>query len=116
MYKTKEAKIEIEIMADIWKLHGPLDMSLRFIIGTAFLLYILWYGTVFEAHYPPIFVELYAYPWWRGSLVVLVLALAYWCPRVGIIAALATLLYLSDMKTLTSEKFVDNKKPNNTTN
>jgi hypothetical protein len=80
---------------------GPVDMGLRYVIGLGLLLYIFWYGTVFEATYSPKFVELYSHPWWRATLLGFVLLLAYWCPRVGLIAGLALLLYFSDMKALT---------------
>jgi hypothetical protein len=64
--------------------------------------FILHSGSVFETSYPSQFVELYALPWWRLFIVLLVVIGAWWCPRVGIVVALAAFFYLNDMHSLTS--------------
>ena len=80
----------------------PFEQMLRVLVVVLVLSYVLFFGSVFEAHYPAQLVELYAYPWWR-LLVVLIVALgAWWCPRVGLALAAATFFYLNDMSILTS--------------
>ena len=72
------------------------------------LSYILFAGSVFEISYPKELVNLYAYPWWRILVVLLVVIGAWWCSRIGLIMALAVFLYLNDMDVLTSS-FLNNK-------
>lgn len=61
---------------------------------------IVKYSTLFEEGYSKRLTELYMYPWWRFLVVILVITAAIWCPRVGILVALAVFFYLSDMNTL----------------
>lgn len=61
---------------------------------------IVKYSTLFEQEYSKKLAELYIYPWWRISIVLLVLTSAMWSPRVGILMALIVFFYLSDMNTL----------------
>jgi hypothetical protein len=77
------------------------DSVLRFIILTGLLGFILVNGSVFEVTYPQSSVELYAFPWWRFVIVLLVIAGASWCPYVGLATATAAFLYLNDMHILT---------------
>jgi hypothetical protein len=58
------------------------------------------YSSLFEEEYNKKLTELYIYSWWRLLVVLLVLAAAVWCPRVGIFIALVVFFYLSDMNTL----------------
>ena len=78
------------------------DIYFRFLAIGALFLTILLFGSVFEISYPYRLVELYAYPWWRLLLVCFVMISTWWCPRVGLLAALATFFYLNDMHTLTT--------------
>jgi hypothetical protein len=87
----------------------PYSLGLEIISAIGLILYILWYGTVFEASYPRSIVELYGYPYWRLFLLLLVLIITNWSPRVGLLAAFALLLYLSDMKILTEKVYKDTK-------
>lgn len=66
------------------------------------ILYVFFYGSVFEQDYPRRFVELYERPWWRLALVLLVALGAWWCPRVGLMLGIAVYLYLNDMYLLTN--------------
>lgn len=61
---------------------------------------ILQYSSLFETEYHVKLVELYMYPWWRILVVFLAISAALWCPRIGILVALAVFFYLSDMNTL----------------
>lgn len=63
---------------------------------------IVMYSTVFEAEYGDKLIDLYMKPWWRILVVLLVVASAIWCPRVGVIVAVAAFFYLNDMETLVS--------------
>jgi hypothetical protein len=87
----------------------PYSIGLEIISAIGLIFYILWYGTVFEASYPDSIVELYGYPYWRLFLLLLVLVITNWSPRVGLLAAFALLLYLSDMKILTEKVYKTNK-------
>jgi len=78
------------------------DIYLRLILVGVLFLAILLFGSVFEISYPHRLVELYAYPWWRLFLVCFVVISTWWCPRVGLLAALAVFFYLNDMHTLTT--------------
>lgn len=60
----------------------------------------VFYSMPFEAEYSRTMVDLYMFPWWRLLVVLAVLTAALWCPRVGIVAALAAFFYLADMGTL----------------
>jgi hypothetical protein len=92
----------------------PYSLGLEIISAIGLILYILWYGTVFEASYPRSIVELYGYPYWRLFLLLLVLIITNWSPRVGLLAAFALLLYLSDMKILTEKVYKDTKNQKET--
>ncbi len=61
---------------------------------------IVKYSTLFEEEYSQKLTDLYIQPWWRILVVLLVLSASIWCPRVGILVALAIFFYLSDMNTL----------------
>lgn len=63
---------------------------------------LIMYSMVFESRYSDKLVDLYIQPWWRLLVVLLAIAAAIWCPRVGIVVALAIFFYLSDMETLVS--------------
>jgi len=99
-------------MLEIDDVVKPYNLGLQIVLSLGLILYILWYGTVFEASYPNSIVELYGYPYWRLFLLLLVLVITNWSPRVGLLAAFALLLYLSDMKILTEKVYRTNKKEN----
>ena len=80
---------------------SKIDATLRLITVGILFVWVLLYGSVFEAPYSLKLVELHALPIWRLALALLVLIGAMWCPRVGIIAALAVFLYLGDLEKLT---------------
>jgi hypothetical protein len=73
-------------------------MAAAAILGT----WLLFYGAVYHAEYPRVAIELSGQPWWRALLVGGVLAAAWWCPRVGALAALSLILYLADLRALTT--------------
>lgn len=81
---------------------GVADTTLRALVIFGLSAWLFFNGMVFQAPYSETLMELHLYPWWNILLALMVAAGAYWCPRVGALAALAVLLYLSDMHLLTS--------------
>ena len=80
---------------------NKLDGTLRLIAAVILIGWLLVYGLVYRAEYPDKLVALYNEPWWRLLLIGLIVAAAFWCPRVGILLAFSILLYFSDIDTLT---------------
>jgi hypothetical protein len=76
------------------------DSSLRLVTIFSLSIWLFFHGMIYQESYGLKLVELNMYPWWNILLVALVAAGAIWCPRVGILAALAVFLYLSDMDIL----------------
>ena len=89
-------------LGTLFEENSPFEQMLRVLVVVGVLSYVLFFGSVFEAHYPTRLVELYAYPWWRLLIVLLVALGAWWCPRVGLALAAAAFFYLNDMSILTS--------------
>jgi len=92
--------IEMNDWPTFLSFHGTADGVLRAIMILFAGVLIVKYSTLFEEEYNKKLTELYIYPWWRLLIVVLILTSAVWCPRVGILIALLTFFYLSDMNTL----------------
>jgi hypothetical protein len=92
----------LEKVTALFQEHTPLEAGLRTGVTVLILAYVLFFGSVFEATYPTRIVELYAMPWWRLVVVILVGIGAWWCPRVGLALAVAAFFYLNDMHILTS--------------
>ena len=82
--------------------YSTLDLIVRSGVILLIVLFILFSGSVFELSYPIQVVELYAVPWWRFLVVILVLVGTWWCPRVGFVLAIAAFFYLNDMHILTT--------------
>ena len=61
---------------------------------------LIQYSSLFEQEYHSKLIDLYAYPWWRILVIFLVIASAFWCPRISLLIALVVFFYLSDMNTL----------------
>lgn len=76
------------------------DGAFRVIIIVLAAALIIKYSTLFEEKYSDKLTQLYIYPWWRFLVVFLVLSSILWCPSVGVIVALISFFYLSDMNTL----------------
>ncbi len=93
---------EIGMFGTLFEEHSPSEEKLRTGVTLLILGYVVLFSTVFEARYPTRIVELYAYPWWRLLVVMLVVIGAWWCPRVGLALGIAVFFYLNDMHTLTS--------------
>ena len=61
---------------------------------------LIQYSSLFEQEYHSKLIDLYVYPWWRILVIFLVIASAFWCPRISLLIALVVFFYLSDMNTL----------------
>lgn len=81
---------------------GDIDKIARMSAAAILAVWLLFYGAIYHAEYPRATIELSGQPWWRAGLVGAVLAATWWCPRVGILAALTLILYLADLRALTS--------------
>lgn len=77
-----------------------LDATARVVVTAAFFVWNLYEGSVFESPYDSTLVQLYGFPLFRFVLVVALLAAVAWCPRVGIMVALAVFFYIEDMEKL----------------
>jgi hypothetical protein len=79
---------------------STMDATARTLLTGIFFIWNLYEGSVFEKPYDKTLVKLYGFPLFRFTLVLLVLAAAYWCPRVGAMVALAVFFYFEDMEKL----------------
>jgi hypothetical protein len=77
-----------------------LDATARVVVISAFFIWNFYEGSVFEAPYDASLVKLYGFPLFRFTLVLALLVASYWCPRVGIMVALAVFFYIEDMEKL----------------
>ena len=79
---------------------GILDATARIVVTAIFFIWNLYEGSVFEAPYDNALMNLYGFPLFRLVLVLLLVVATYWCPRVGIMVALAVFFYIEDMEKL----------------
>ena len=82
---------------DILRPTDEVDKYLRLVTGVLLLIFNVLMGTNLETPFPSSLVEAYSIPLTRISLLVLVLLSAYWCPSVGIMAALAYVMLGADV-------------------
>ena len=80
---------------------GLVDATARILVTVAFFSWNLFEGSLFHTPYPVEWVYLYKFPYWRLFLVLTLIAAASWCPKVGIMVALALFFYLNDLSRLT---------------
>lgn len=73
------------------------DGILRLAVSLVLLAWVAFQGMTLEAPYPHGIVELYAFPLTRLLLLLFVLLSAIWCPRVGIMAAVAYVMLSADL-------------------
>jgi len=80
---------------------GVVDGVLRLILVLAFFGWNVFEGLSLRTPYPPTMVVLWASPLWRFLLLLVVWLGAEWCPRVGILSALAVVMYIVNMIQIT---------------
>ncbi len=77
------------------------DKIARLSVAILLMVWLVFNGLSFHSEYPKELIELAGQPWWRLLMVLSVMAGAYWCPRVGVLAALTIIIYLVDVRALT---------------
>lgn len=87
---------------DLTRIFEKYESGLQNLVIGLVLAYVLLFGSVFETTYPTRLVELYAYPWWRLLIVMLVVVGSWWSPKIGLALAIAVFFYLNDMQLLTN--------------
>lgn len=80
---------------------GKIDTIARLSVAILLGVWLLTVGLSFQAEYPRDLIELAGQPWWRLLMILAAVAAAFWCPRVGVLAALAVVVYLADLRALT---------------
>ena len=76
---------------------GPVDMVLRLTLVIALFGWNVVEGLSLRTPYPATMVALWDSPVWRFALLLAIWLGAEWCPRVGIMTALAVVSYIVDM-------------------
>lgn len=76
---------------------GVLDMTLRLIMIITLLAWNIFESLALRIAYPSTMVALWESPVWRMVLLFIVWLGAEWCPRVGLLTALAVSLYIANM-------------------
>jgi hypothetical protein len=76
---------------------GPIDAALRLIITLSLLSWNAMEALSLRTPYPATMVALWSTPFWRIALLLIVWLGAEWCPRVGVMTALAVTMYIVNM-------------------
>jgi hypothetical protein len=76
---------------------GIVDAGLRIIIIFGLLGWNVLESLSLRTPYPSSVVALWDSPVWRITLLLLVWLGAEWCPRVGLMTAMAILMYIANM-------------------
>jgi hypothetical protein len=76
---------------------GPVDMTLRLIVILGLLGWNAFEALSLRTPYPATMVALWSSPLWRVALLFAIWLGAEWSPRVGIMTALAVVLYICNM-------------------
>lgn len=73
------------------------DGVLRLVVAIGLLLWTTFEGLPLDKPYPPGLLHMYAFPLTRLLLLLFVALSAIWCPRVGIMAAVAYIVLAADL-------------------
>lgn len=76
---------------------GPIDMVLRMVVVLSLFGWNVFEGLSLRTPYPATMVALWDSPIWRIALLLTIWLGAEWCPRVGIMTAMAVVSYIVDM-------------------
>jgi len=76
---------------------GNIDAALRLIMTLGLLGWNVFEGVSLRTPYPSTMVALWSSPIWRVVLLLTVWLGAEWCPRVGMMTALAVVMYIANM-------------------
>ena len=80
---------------------GIVDTILRITMILLLLGWNVFEGLSLRTPYPSTIVALWDSPVWRVSLLLTVWLGAEWCPRIGIMTAIATVMYIVNMIQIT---------------
>jgi len=80
---------------------GIVDAGLRMTMILLLLGWNVFEGLSLRTPYPATMIALWESPVWRVSLLLAVWLGAEWCPRVGLMTALATVMYIVNMIQIT---------------
>jgi hypothetical protein len=80
---------------------GILDALLRITLTLVLFGWNLFEGLSLRTPYPSTIVALWSSPLWRVLLLIIIWLGAEWCPRVGLMTALAVLMYCVNMIQIT---------------
>jgi hypothetical protein len=80
---------------------GIIDAGLRMTMILLLLGWNVFEGLSLRTPYPATMIALWESPVWRVSLLLAVWLGAEWCPRVGLMTALATVMYIVNMIQIT---------------
>ena len=76
---------------------GPVDMGLRMITIFGLMGWNIFESLSLRTPFPSTMVALWEYPIWRFILLLAILLGAEWCPRVGLMTAVAVIFYIVNM-------------------
>jgi hypothetical protein len=76
---------------------GLIDMGLRLIITMSLMAWNVFEGFSLRTPYPSTMVALWESPIWRIALLFVIWLGAEWCPNVGLMTAIATVMYIVNM-------------------
>ena len=80
---------------------GNIDAALRMIMILSLVGWNVFESLSLRTPYPATMVALWASPIWRVVLLFIIWLGAEWCPRIGIMTALASVLYIVNMIQIT---------------
>ena len=76
---------------------GILDIRLRLVIILSLLAWNVFESLALRTAYPSTLVAFWESPLWRVVLLFTVWLGAEWCPRIGLLTALAVVFYITNM-------------------
>ena len=76
---------------------GPVDMTLRLILTLGLMGWNAFEALSLRTPYPATMVALWSSPLWRIALLFAIWLGAEWCPRVGVMTAMAVVMYICNM-------------------
>ena len=80
---------------------GIVDGVFRLILVLVLLGWNVFEGLSLRTPYPSTMVALWASPLWRFLLLLTIWLGAEWCPRVGVLSAIAVVMYIVNMIQIT---------------
>jgi hypothetical protein len=80
---------------------GLIDAGLRLVLTLLLLGWNVFEGLSLRTPYPANMVALWASPIWRVALLLAIWLGAEWCPRVGLMTAVAVVMYIVNMIQIT---------------